>query len=409
MRLAMRSTAISGFLLILVACVTPASSESELATTGSGLNAGGPEVVRIYDFEEAVAINVVTGNLASGSGERTVVGWTDETSTWIAALDPEAETIDDPVLVSGDVTSLAHGLERPALGITGDGHVHVAFTSGEHDAGSIYRSVWDGTAVSGPILISGEPRPETSLPHVVVDSDGQPLFAWLEDSTLSVATSDNAGRTVEHEELDDLTCDCCNLGAALVDGGLVMAYRNLEHDGDDVIRDIVAIRSEDGGETFADPVVIADEHWFLDACPFSGPSLARSGDSLLVAWMDARQTLHPDQSSTTIWFDRSTDGGRTFGVDQVIATDAVHRWPMMAIDAAGTLHIVWETQGFDGGISYARSDDSDGSFSEPILLLPNDEENGLRNTPSLAIQGNGLVVSWIDRLGGHVGLVAPGT
>ena len=71
--------------------------------------------------------------------------------------------------------------------------------------------------------------------------------------------------------------------------------------------------------------------------------------------------------------------------------------------------MVWETQGFEGGIAYARSDDSGGSFSEPILLLPNDEEIGLRSTPSLAVQGNGLVVSWIDRLGGHVGLVTPGT
>lgn len=400
----LRLTAISGFFLLLVTCTTP---ESEPPTTAAGPSAGRPAVGRIFDFGKAVAINVASGNVASG-GEHVVVGWTDETSTWIAALDSKAETIDDAVLVSGDVTSFAHRLERPALGVAGDGLIHVAFTSGEHDAGSVYRSSWDGTAVSGPILISGEPRPETNLAYVVVDSDDQPLFAWLEDSTLSVATSEIGG-TFEHEELDDLTCDCCNLGAALVNDGLVMAYRNLEHDGDDVIRDLVAIRSEDGGETFTEPVVVADEHWFLDACPFSGPSLARSGDSLLVAWMDARQSLHPDQSSTTIWLDRSTDGGRTFGVDQAIATDAVHRWPMMAIDSDGTLHIVWETQGLNGGISYARSDDSGGSFSERILLLPNDEENGLRSTPSLAVHGNGLVASWIDRLGGHVGLVAPGT
>jgi hypothetical protein len=349
---------------------------------------------------DAVAINLASLD------DRLVVGWKDQESVRVEDVDLDGGQIFSGTVVSGDTTPFAHYLERPTLAIEDDGTVVVAYTAVEDGGGSVYLSSWSDEATTGPDLISGEPLPETNLVHLILDSGDRPILAWLEDSTLSVATGPSDDLPSETELVDDLTCDCCNPSPILIEDGLVVAYRNLERDGADVIRDVYALRSDDGGQSFAEPVLIADDKWFLDACPFSGPSVVNAGGSLLVAWMDARQSVHPEQQSTTIWVDRSNDGGRTFGTDLPVAAGAFHRWPAMAVDDSGTVHLVWETQGPDGGIFYSQSVDGGVSFAEPHALVPNTDDSGNRNTPSLMVHGDNLALAWVDRRGGHIALFA---
>jgi hypothetical protein len=351
-----------------------------------------------FHIADAVAINLVSRD------DRLVVGWKDLDSVRVQDVGLDAGQNFSGEVVSGNTTPFAHYLERPTLAIEDDGTVLVAYTALEDGGGSVYLSGWNGDSTTGPDLISGEPLPETNLVHLILDSGDRPILAWLEDSTLSVATGPGDALPAENELVDELTCDCCNPSPILSGDGLVVAYRNLEREGADVVRDVYAVRSDDGGESFADPVLIADDKWFLDACPFSGPSVATVGDSLIVAWMDARQSVHPDQQSTTIWVDRSEDGGRTFGTDLPIATDGFHRWPAIAVDDSGTLHLVWETQGPDGGIFYSHSGDGGVSFAEPAALVANTDDSGNRNTPSLVVHRDDLAISWVDRQGGHIAM-----
>lgn len=257
-----------------------------------------------------------------------------------------------------------------------------------------------GQTPTDPLLISGEPQPETNLVHMTL-GDQTPALAWLEDSTLSVAP--HAGGTPQEiERVDDLTCDCCNPVPVRTGEGLTVAYRDQERTADGIIRDVFAVSSPDGGDTFHDPVPVADEHWYLDGCPFSGPAVSRVGDDVVVAWMDGRQSLHPDQDATTIWVDRSTDRGATFGTDVAITDGGIHRWPTVALDDAGTLHLIWETQAIDGGISYSSSDDGGVTFTAPVVLIGNTPESGSRRAPTAIAHGHHLIVSWLDRTGGHV-------
>jgi hypothetical protein len=319
----------------------------------------------------------------------------------VAQLDLDSYTLRTSVDVSGELIPFAHPIERPAISIGSDDVVHAAFTSLVGANGTVqYVDIVGGTPTA-PVQISGEPRPETNLVHMTA-ADAAPTLAWLEDSTLSVAPQRD-GRPVEIEEVDDLTCDCWNPVPIRLGDRLVVAYRNLEQSAGGMIRDVYVTAADDD-ETFAEPVLVADDHWFLDGCPFSGPAVAEAGDALVVTWMDGRQSLHPDQDATTIWVDRSTDAGATFGSDLAITDDGIHRWPMLAVDSAGTTHLVWETQATDGGISYSRSDDAGVQFAAPTLLVPNTDESGLRRTPSVISHGEHLMVSWVDRGGGHVAM-----
>ena len=257
-----------------------------------------------------------------------------------------------------------------------------------------------GAGYEESIAISGDPLPETNLVHLTRDPSGGLVAAWLEDLTLSVAAEAGTGVVVETELVDDLTCDCCNPVPLFVGDELVVAYRDLVRTEDAPYRDIALLRSLDGGASFGEHVTIADDHWAIAGCPFTGPSIVESGDAVVVAWMDARQSVHPDQQDSTIWVDRSLDGGRTFGDDVALTVDGIHRWPVMAVDGNGVIHLVWQTQGTEGGLNYTRSTDDGQSFDPPTMLI--DAAAGPPQAPSIAIAGDHMIVTWIAAGAGHV-------
>jgi hypothetical protein len=161
--------------------------------------------------------------------------------------------------------------------------------------------------------------------------------------------------------------------------------------------------SHDGGATFEDPSPIADDDWFIDGCPFSGPSLAVDGDQVYATWMDARQLIYPDQTASSIWFDRSSGVGGSFGRDVVIAEGGRFTWPSMTVDDSGMIHVVWETQGSDGGLSYSSSDDQGATFASPVLLVDREDSGGSApGSPTLVFDDGRLILTWANERGGHV-------
>ena len=347
----------------------------------------------ITPIDAAVAVNV-----AARDGQPPVVAWVTHDDVIVAELDVETGGLVDEHTVVGDLVPIAHPIERPAVALYPDGSVDVAFTSLQTGGASVYLSR-DGAP---PQAISGAPQHETNLVHMTIDSNGSPILTWLEDATLSVARSGDGGLE-ETESVDDLTCDCCNPVPALLDESLVIAYRDFDLVDGDVVRNVAAVRSSDGGRTFDPSVQVADDDWLLAGCPFTGPDIVAVDRVLIIAWMDARQSVYPDQSASSIWVDRSTDGGVSFGEDLVVAENGLHRWPAMAVDDSEVIHMFWETQGQDGGLSYAWSDDVGVSFSEPVLLLDRDMiGGGAPHSPSAVFHDGHLVATWADAREGYV-------
>jgi hypothetical protein len=358
----------------------------------------GPDepIMKTIDFEDAVAIRVVAG--ADGSAW---VAWSEGSELLVASVDVNAGEAGAPIVVSGSEGVINHPLERPAMAITADGEAFVAWITG---ASNVELATLDPEgAIASSEVISGEARPETALVQMIATVDGRPVVSWLEDSTLSVAAGEPL---VEHELVDDLTCDCCHPVPIQIGNEMGIGYRNLEHATDGVVRDIAFISGTLSATSFSAPVVVADDPWYLDACPLSGPTLAHSGDNLLISWMDARQSLHPDQSSSSIWFDSSGDGGRTFGTDvRLTNDDATYRTPTMAVDSTGTIHILWERRtSAEATLEYATSSDGEQTFSEPRRLVEGDEDSGVPREAALIVVGDQMLVSWADGEGGHIGI-----
>jgi hypothetical protein len=342
-------------------------------------------------IDGAVALDVTSGP------DGPLVAWTTHDSVSLAALDVASGDLVDPAIVSGDLAPVHHAIERPAV-IAGRDGIDVAFISASGPDGTVYLSRNGNT----PEPISGPSRPETNLVHAGLDPEGSTVLAWLEDSTLSVAHTDGS-RLIEVESVDDLTCDCCNPVPIFSDDTMLVAYRDFDDVEGEVVRNVVSTRSDDGGLSFEDAVTVADDDWQISGCPFTGPDVAVVDGTVLVAWMDARQSRYPNQDGSSIWVDRSSDGGATFGADIEVASDGFYRWPTMTVDLRGVVHLVWETEGPDGGLAYAWSADSGETFSEPVLLVGRQiNDGGALQSPTATYQDGFVVVSWADSRAGYV-------
>lgn len=89
---------------------------------------------------------------------------------------------------------------------------------------------------------------------------------------------------------------------------------------------------------------------------------------------------------------RSTDGGQSFGEPHRVAGGPGRlpaRGPTLAVGADGTVHLAWTVGGdVDADIRYARSDDGAVTFSRPRRIAPAD---GHADAPKLALDADGTL------------------
>jgi hypothetical protein len=175
---------------------------------------------------------------------------------------------------------------------------------------------------------------------------------------------------------------------------------------------IVLSRSEDGGHTFAPPVVVSEpSRLAVQPTLLTGP-----GGQVVVGALDLAddrttyESAHGGQPGpppaerwrVVAW--TSSDGGATFGPATTVATDVVPTQrvlidlapaPAFALDPARRrIHAAWES-GHDVFVS--RSDDGGASWSPPRRIGP---QNGGQFLPGLGISPDGRVdVGFYDRSG----------
>lgn len=130
-------------------------------------------------------------------------------------------------------------------------------------------------------------------------------------------------------------------------------------------------RSTDGGKTFAEPLKIQD------TSPARAPSLAATGDTVHLAWTDG------DIQVVT-----STNGGRSFDAPRsVTGTTGYTDAPKLALGLGGTLHLVYAE---NSRVMHARSTDGARTF-EPARTISRPGTG----FPSLGVDGaNGVYVAF---------------
>lgn len=322
-------------------------------------------------------------------------------------------TFGAPTLVNPDAPAVISPFERPAVTAAARA-VGVAWLSRDAARPGIsvrYAGSPDRGRHFGPsTLINRSDEPETTMVQTAPGVPGTPAVAWLQNGKLLLARSFDAGATFQPVRLvDGQVCECCQPAMAIVERRILVAYRDLEHDGQgQAMRDIYLAASEDGGATFSRGRRVSDAHWYLDACPVSAPALARTDGRLLVLWMDGRNDSGHFRRSD-IWLAASSNNGKTFSANHRLNPDGpgYRRWPDMAVDGTGRVHAVWVTTTPSGeSLFYTWSEDGGRSFARPHPLLrsPLGHRSGTIASVSLvALPSGRMALAWVDNGGAHVG------
>jgi hypothetical protein len=300
---------------------------------------------------------------------------------------------DFPSLLVGDGPLMAaHWLaKRPGGAYAYDVMISVSADNGQtwaapfspHDDGTAtehgFVSLFPAGPGFGAVWLDGRNMASASDTHASADSAHGHGAGGM---TLRSAFLEQDGTLRQGEELDGLTCDCCQTGAAVTTAGPLVVYRDRD---DDEVRDIYFSAYRGGRWTQEMPV--AEDGWQIAACPVNGPAIDAVGDSAVTSWFTAapdpavRAAFYSDARGTfgpPVEVDRDRPLGR---VDSVLLADgsAVISW-VGALDEQRAV------------IRYRRiwPDGHRGALNT-LAEIPASRASGF---PQMVSGGDGLVFAW---------------
>lgn len=302
-----------------------------------------------------------------------------------------------------------HGEAPPKLAADGAGRLFFLYAVGKEVPGQRFpvsalrfiRSEDGGATWSAPVTVNDPGRFGAFGAHnfhaLTAGPDGTLLATWLHapmgKSGVALSRSTDQGRTWEPMRMifADSTCPCCRTAVAMDGSGSIwVAWRRI-FDGN--VRDVVVMRSRDGGVTWDAPVRPHADEWVYPGCPHAGPSLALGAEGVLhLAWWTGKE------GAAGVYHARSADGGATW-VTTPLATGARSTPAHVQLVTApgGAVVVAW-----DDGLSalprvlLRRSLDGGATFA-PVEVL---SDSGVAATfPVLAVAGDSLAVAWSQATG----------
>ena len=155
---------------------------------------------------------------------------------------------------------------------------------------------------------------------------------------LYLSYSADGGRTFSaNRKVASEACPCCKTALAVsADGTLYAGWRQVLPGN---FRHIAVASSTDGGRNFSKPLVVSDDHWVLQGCPVSGPSLSvdRASGSLKVVWFAAGEGNAPG-----VYFAESKDKGQSFTPRQLLSQESVRGTPALTATQNNAIAL-WQT------------------------------------------------------------------
>lgn len=314
------------------------------------------------------------------------------------------------VRATADVPALVNVYERPTLVADMHGRVGVAWV--EQASPSIWYNHSDdgGQSFASPRLIAHPEHVETTMVRMGSGTNQHLVAAWLQGESMQIGRSlDGGGSFMPAQIVDSNVCDCCQPHPVVSKNRILIAYRNVERDATGrQSRDIYIAASDDGGETFVEPVRVSDAPWYLEACPISGPAIAADDAHVYVAWMDGRNDTDHSGNRSDIWLAVSTDQAQHFAPNVRVNPLEGHynNLPVLAIGPQGRLHLSWEAdEGERQVIYYTTSNDHGKTFAPVEVIVHSDDgtERGQPRSVAVAVDGQANVyLAWVDKLGAHV-------
>lgn len=251
--------------------------------------------------------------------------------------------------------------DQPSLAVAPDGAVHVLWTArvnaGEKHGTDVYLSSSNdrGQSFTTEVKVNDD---KATGPHgmhsLAVAADGRLYAAWLDERNVHVPKASTKGEGHHMESNRDVylaystdggrsfsankrvasdACPCCKTALTVSpDGTLYAGWRQVLPGS---FRHIAVAGSTDGGKNFSTPVIVSNDHWMLQGCPVSGPSLSvdRASGNLKVVWYAAGEG-----TAAGVYFAESKDKGHSFTPRQLLSQETVRGTPTLADTIA-----LWQT------------------------------------------------------------------
>ena len=243
--------------------------------------------------------------------------------------------------------------DQPSVAVAPDGAVYVLWTprveAGDKHGTDIYLSASTdgGQSFASEVKVNDDNVPGPHGMHsLAVAKDGRIYAGWLDERNvrapkpstkaeghhmesnrdLYLATSTDGGRSFSaNRKVASDACPCCKTSLAVAaDGTLYAGWRQVLPGS---FRHIAVASSTDGGTKFSAPVIVSDDHWMLQGCPVSGPSLSvdKASGLLTIIWFAAGENSAPG-----LYFAESKDKGHSFSPRQLLSQETVRGTPALA-------------------------------------------------------------------------------
>jgi hypothetical protein len=199
--------------------------------------------------------------------------------------------------------------------------------------------------------------------------------------TLRAAVIDEDGSILRGTELDGLTCDCCQTGAAVADGVPIVVYRDRSRS---EIRDIYVTRLVD--ETWSEPVPVARDGWEIAACPVNGPAIDADGTDVAVAWFTGA-------GRPTVKIAFSDDAGVTFSPPVAVSVDRPLGRVGVALQGSGRAAVSWLAATGEAAQIRYRIVSRDGSMG-PETVVADTSAGRMSGFPQMIAFDGGLLFAW---------------
>lgn len=229
----------------------------------------------------------------------------------------------------------------------------------------------------------------------VVWLDGRDKPAGHGGAAIYMARSIDGGASFEKSvRVAMRACPCCRVSIAFTDENTVhIGFREIFEDN---VRDIAVVTSTDGGKSWGNPVRVADDHWQIDGCPHSGPSLAVLGKRLFVSWF----TVHEKEHQSYVFLVHSDDSGHTFSDRLWLSAGTLDANHPYIVAAGDRILAVFQARDQDtnngwGKVHvYLREVSAAGAMSR-LMAVPN--VGASASYPTLAFESTGHVfLAWAE-------------
>ncbi|MFC3199266.1 hypothetical protein ACFOET_16710 [Parapedobacter deserti] len=211
------------------------------------------------------------------------------------------------------------------------------------------------------------------------------------------------------------TCECCRTDLHIDHAGTVhVAYRSLMYPPalfGQQVRDMAYVRSTDHGASFSAQATISEDHWAIQACPHTGPTLAAHHDRLHAVWFTGGEPAG-------LYYAHSSAGHTTFGQRMLLSATGSH--PQAMAIGSDTVLVVYGNHGpssagghgahsHDHGSSGHHHGSTHGNMGivlhpivggHPMKPTPIASDRATNHHPVITQSGRHLLIAWVGEAPG---------